>query len=101
MIQLIMFILFCLYLIMLQRVFNVWLKLYQQDSSISVEEKQLSWIILILGAIFWPIVVPISYLTLLERKLAHQPGNLEEDEAKAADYPSDKKLPIVLDGVKC
>ncbi|HEY9893146.1 MAG TPA: hypothetical protein V6D37_15335, partial [Candidatus Sericytochromatia bacterium] len=62
MIQLIMFILFCVYLIMLQRVFNVWLKLYQQDSSISVEEKQLSWIILILGAVFWPIVVPISYL---------------------------------------
>jgi hypothetical protein len=79
---------------MLQRVFNVWLKLYQQDSSISVEEKQLSWIILILGAVFWPIVVPISYLTLLERKL-------EEDEAKAADYYSDKKLPIVLDSVKC
>ncbi len=97
----IIFILVCVYLIILQQVFNVWLKFFQQDHSISPEEKQLSWIILIIGAILWPIVVPISYLRLLEAKLAHQQSNLEEEQVKATAYYSNETLPVILDSVKC
>jgi hypothetical protein len=65
-------ILVLLYLGILQRIVRVWFKFFQQDSNISVEEKRISWVILITGAAFWPIVVPIAYLSLLEKKLEQQ-----------------------------
>lgn len=101
MIKIIIFVLVFIYLLILQRVAKVWLQLFQQDRSISPEDKRLSWLILIMGAIFWTLVVPISYLTLLEAKLAGQKSNLDDAEVKEINYYSSKTLPIVLDSVKC
>lgn len=67
------------YLVIAQRIFNTWFKLFQQDTHMSLMEQRLSWIILILGAMFWPIVVPISYITLLEKQLTRNQINLEEE----------------------
>ncbi len=92
---LIIFILVLLYLAMLQRVFKVWLKFFQQDSDISPEEKRLSWFILIIGAVFWFLVVPLSYLALLEEKLEQQ-----GKDNNPLSYYSKNTLPISLDSVK-
>lgn len=100
MMKLVIFVLLCVYLFILQRVANMWLKLFRQDSNISPEEQRLSWLILIMGAIFWPLVVPISYLTILESKLANQKSYLENAEDQEVDYYSSKKLPIVVDSLK-
>lgn len=82
------------YLAILQRVFKVWLKFFQQDSDISPEEKRLSWFILIVGAILWPLVIPISYLGLLEKKLEQQ--NLENNnEDNHLNYYTKNTLPII------
>jgi small-conductance mechanosensitive channel len=62
-------ILLFVYLMMAQHLFKLWLKFFQQDTSVSSEERSLSWVTLLVGAVFWPIVVPISYTTLLEKKL--------------------------------
>ncbi|MGB5963165.1 MAG: hypothetical protein WBG73_21185 [Coleofasciculaceae cyanobacterium] len=89
----IILILILFYLAILQRVFKVWLKFFQQDSDISLEEKRLSWFILIVGAILWPLVVPISYLGLLEKKLEQQ--NLENNENNHLSYYTKNTLPII------
>jgi uncharacterized membrane protein YiaA len=51
------------------RFFTVWYKFFQQDTSMTVGEKQLSWVVLIVGAVLWLIVVPNAYLALLDKKL--------------------------------
>ncbi|MGC1393833.1 MAG: hypothetical protein WA828_06090 [Coleofasciculaceae cyanobacterium] len=89
----IMLVLILFYLAILQRVFKVWLKFFQQDSDISPQEKRLSWFILIVGAILWPLVVPISYLGLLEKKLEQQ--NLENNENNHLSYYTKNTLPII------
>ncbi len=57
------------YLLTTQRLFKTWHEFYRRDVTMSPEETQLSRVVLVVGAVFWPIVVPISYLTLLEEKL--------------------------------
>ena len=57
------------YFLIAQRLFKVWLKFFHRDSSMSPGEKQLSWVVLIVGTLLWPIVVPHAYLSLLEKKL--------------------------------
>lgn len=89
------------YLVILQRIFKVWLEFFQQDSNISLQEKQLSWVILITGAVVWPLVIPISYLSLLERKLAQQKKHLESHDGNDQGYYQKEMLPNSLDRVKC
>ncbi len=72
--EILVIVLFFVYFLIAQRVFKIWLKVFQADTSISPEERGLSWIVLVLGTIFWPIVVPSSYMTLLEKKLENQEG---------------------------
>ncbi len=57
------------YLLMAQRLFTIWHKFFRRDNSMSPGEKQLSWLVLIVGTVLWPIVVPHAYLALLEKKL--------------------------------
>ncbi len=68
------------YLIMAQRIFKVWIEFFQRDASLSSAEKQLSWVVLIVGTIFWPIVVPIAYVSLLEKKLDGEKEVVDEDK---------------------
>jgi hypothetical protein len=76
------------YMIMAQRIFNVWLKFFQRDASLSFAEKQLSWAVLIIGTILWPIVVPTAYIALLEKKLNSGKGSLDENNALEECYSS-------------
>lgn len=57
------------YFLIAQRLFKVWLKFFHRDSSMSPGEKKLSWVVLIVGTLLWPIVLPNAYLSLLEKKL--------------------------------
>jgi Na+/H+ antiporter NhaC len=56
------------YLIMLPIFFGRWLDFMKHDDSLSSNEKFSSWVILIIATILWPIVVPISYLELLDAR---------------------------------
>ncbi|NEO30539.1 MAG: hypothetical protein F6K36_08910 [Symploca sp. SIO3C6] len=42
--------------------FLVWFGAFKRDMNISPQQKRISWLVLIVATIFWPIVVPISYL---------------------------------------
>ncbi len=89
------------YLLIAQRFFRLWFKLFQQDSSMSLEEKRFSKIVLVIGTVFWLIVVPISYWILLEKKLKHHEMPVEEGTGNDAHYYSDQTRLIVLDSIKC
>jgi hypothetical protein len=67
----------------------------------SLEEKRFSKIVLVIGTVFWLIVVPISYWILLEKKSKHDEMPLEEEAANDSHYGSDETRPIVMDSIKC
>ncbi|HAX79727.1 MAG TPA: hypothetical protein DCY88_28805 [Cyanobacteria bacterium UBA11372] len=49
--------------------FRVWLKYFQKDyPQLSAEDKLRSKVVLALATIFWPLVVPLAYLELLQAK---------------------------------
>ena len=56
------------YLFMAPFYFTSWLKLYNKDISLSAEERLLSRVFLVISTILWPLVVPIAYLELLNKK---------------------------------
>ena len=56
------------YLVMLPILFSRWLDFMQHDDSLSSNEKFSSWVILVMATILWPLVVPISYLELLDAR---------------------------------
>ena len=88
------------YLLIAQRFFRLWYKLFQRDTSMSIQEKRFSRIVLAIGTVLWPIVVPISYWILLEKKLKPDETSLEEEAANDSQYYSDETLPIVVDSIK-
>ncbi|MEQ9672081.1 hypothetical protein [Coleofasciculus sp. G2-EDA-02] len=56
------------YLIMLPLLFTRWLDFLQREENLSPETQFHSVIFLTIAALLWPLVVPISYLELLERQ---------------------------------
>lgn len=72
------------YLLMASCFFNKWLKLFNQDSTMSSEDRLLSKWILVIATILWPIVVPIAYIELLKTQeinvtdvpVSERPSNL-------------------------
>ncbi|MBE9149747.1 hypothetical protein IQ257_14810 [Coleofasciculus sp. LEGE 07092] len=45
----------------------IWLTTLNQQTDLLGEEKRLSYIVLVVATILWPLVVPISYLEKLSR----------------------------------
>lgn len=70
--ELIIIVFVVFYLLIAHRLFKVWLKFFQQDTNMPLEEKHISWGVLLMGTVLWPIVVPIAYLSILEKKLEYQ-----------------------------
>lgn len=89
-----------IYLVIAKRIFNTWFKLFQRDTVMSVEESRLSWLILIIGAMFWLLIVPISYIALLEKQLAANHRNSVDVEINNERYYPNDRLSVVLDSIK-
>ena len=53
---------------------NLWLKIFNKDTSLSAKQKFLWLVIFVISASFWPLVVPINYLELLKKE-----NNLDGD----------------------
>jgi flagellar biosynthesis protein FlhB len=83
-IKLLAIVLLFTYLLIAHRLFNIWLKFFQQDTSISTEDRSLSWVVLSIGTILWPVIVPIAYLRLLEEKFKHQEVSEKAEEIAPA-----------------
>jgi len=46
--------------------FKEWLDLFQIDSTMTKQQRQISVIVLFLGTLLWPLIVPFAYLELLK-----------------------------------
>jgi Trk-type K+ transport system membrane component len=70
------------YLIIATCFFRIWFKFFYRDSSLSSEEKRLSWLILLIATFLWFVAVPIAYLELLSKVpkcgVAERRGDLEQ-----------------------
>lgn len=60
-------ILLALYLLIAACLFRLWFNHYKQELNLSNEDKILCLVTLVLGAVFWPIVLPIAYSKLLNK----------------------------------
>jgi len=60
------------YLVMAYFFLNEWLDFFLSDKDLTTEQRFISYIVLIIGTIFWPIVVPIAYLELLKFNKKHR-----------------------------
>jgi hypothetical protein len=49
--------------------FSIWLMFFLQDEDMSLKERYFSFILLGIGVILWPLIVPIAYLRLIYSKL--------------------------------
>ena len=95
--KLLLFFSVVVYLVMTRHLFKLWLKFLQRDTSRSPEENSLSWTILVIGSLFWPIVVPICYLALLQKKLEYQEVTLKQEEVMTAAYYQNNGLSAIID----
>ena len=58
------------YFIIAGNLFTTWFGYFKKHTS-PIDRRRLSYLMtLVLGAAFWPMVVPIAYLTLLKRREA-------------------------------
>ena len=64
-----MAILLAIYLGMAFYYFKNWWKAFRRDTNLSKQQKKLSWLVLTVATIFWPIVVPISQYVMYHQKL--------------------------------
>lgn len=56
------------YLLISSYFFTNWLKFFKRKPRLSPEEIFLSFVILVVATILWPVVVPISYLKLVKAR---------------------------------
>lgn len=62
-----------IYLVMAYSFLSKWLIVFEQDTDMNEQERQLSFVLLALITVLWPVAVPISYLELLN-KVSKQPS---------------------------
>jgi hypothetical protein len=62
-----------LYCLISVYLFRIWFNHYKQDLNLSNEDKILCLVTLVIGAVLWPIVLPIAYSKLLNRQKYRTP----------------------------
>ncbi|HBE19157.1 MAG TPA: hypothetical protein DEG17_22705 [Cyanobacteria bacterium UBA11149] len=60
--QLIMMVLLGVYLSVACKLLHTWLKAFQQTPDLAKDQKYLCGIVFAIATVFWPIIIPISYL---------------------------------------
>lgn len=73
-----MIVLPALYLLSALYCFAIWLNVFQQDTDLSELEKRFSIKLLVFASIFWPIVVPVSFIEVSGYKQQIQITNNEQ-----------------------
>lgn len=60
------YLLIVIYVTMAYYLFYEWLDFYMKDEGMDSEQKIISNIVLVVGSILWPIVLPFAYLEILK-----------------------------------
>ncbi|NEP51627.1 MAG: hypothetical protein F6K65_23640 [Moorea sp. SIO3C2] len=67
--------------------FSIWFQAFQKDTNLSAEQIRLSWIVLTIATIFWPIVAPIANLEKSSRTKDTLVNQQEGDANKTGISP--------------
>lgn len=67
--------------------FAIWFQAFQKDTNLSPEQIRLSWIVLTIATLFWPIVAPIANLEKSSRKKDTLVQEQEVDDNQRAISP--------------
>lgn len=73
------------YLLLAPRFFQSWRLFFEQDTTLSPQDRVFSQVVLTIATVFWPLVVPFAYLELLhkvQREKAMTSAPSVESEAK-------------------
>ena len=70
--QLLIYLAIIVYLFMSYRLFTEWLGFFLEDEKMNSGQRLLSGLILVVGSIFWLLVVPFAYLELLKFHKKHK-----------------------------
>ena len=57
-----MMVLLIIYLLVACKLLHTWIKSIEKNPDLSYDQKYICWIVLAIATVFWPIVVPISYM---------------------------------------
>ena len=71
-IQLLTYLAIIVYLFISYRLFTEWLGFFLEDEKMNSGQRLLSGLILVIGSIFWLVVVPFAYLELLKFQRKHK-----------------------------
>lgn len=55
------------YVLLAPRFFRSWRLFFEQDTTLSPQERTFSQVVLAIATVFWPVVVPFAYLELLNK----------------------------------
>jgi hypothetical protein len=53
------------YVLVIPILFSRWVSFFREDESLSGEEKKMSWLVIAIATLLWPVVLPFAYLELL------------------------------------
>ena len=62
------YLLFAIYLLIAAYLFRIWFNKFQEQDSLSDEEKVSCFLTLIVASVFWSIVLPIAYSKLVSSR---------------------------------
>lgn len=53
------------YVLVIPILFLRWVSFFREDENLSGEEKKMSWLVIAIATLLWPVVLPFAYLELL------------------------------------
>ncbi|MFM2430268.1 MAG: hypothetical protein RLZZ511_1481 [Cyanobacteriota bacterium] len=80
--------LLALYAFVMPVLFTNWYGLYLQETRMTVHQRQISRIVLIIATLLWPIVLPMTYVELLQKikRYERRSARITAQVAAASDY---------------
>jgi hypothetical protein len=55
------------YVLVMPILFISWVSFFRQDHEMSAEDRHISFFVIAIATLLWPIVIPFAYLELLEK----------------------------------
>jgi tellurite resistance protein TehA-like permease len=74
--------------------FSAWYQSFQRDQTMSVQERQFSWVVLVVPTVFWFFCLPLSYLEILRKRQQAKALAEHASAAPVATVSKDHALPL-------
>ncbi|NJN48580.1 MAG: hypothetical protein HC805_00635 [Alkalinema sp. RL_2_19] len=83
--QLLTLSLLALYMVVMPLLFSSWYSLYLNEPGMNASQRQTSRIVIMLATLLWPVVLPMSYLELLNKVKRYKRQSITVQSSFVAD----------------